>query len=174
MPIQNAKLNKRWLGVELDELAERKKFRRALMRANAEFMRKDRKDASIYTPYWHSDFIDWLIYDCTLAVCGCVCTEKNNEWCEFEVNSSGCQTEGICLDAKFVIPTKEFSKAELAEIVPGCGEYYPARKTRVKKAGKPAYGTTFGPFGFPEKFCDHIEWWYDAYYDESDNNDNND
>lgn len=166
MSIPNARLNKNWVGIELDEPAERKKFRKALMRANTEHNRKKRKGFSIFTPYWESTFIDWLIYECTLAVCGCVCTEKNNEWCEFEVNASGCQSEGICLEAKFVIPTKEFTKAELKEIVPGCGEYYPGKKTRIKKAGKPTYGTTFGPFGFPEKYCTRIEWWYDNDYDE--------
>lgn len=150
------KLNRKWCGVEFDVEKHRKRFRRSLMKAASDFGRRHRRCAYIHTPYWESDFNDWLIYDCTLGVAGCVCTEKNDDFCVFETDATGCQTEGICMRATFVIPTSEFSVKELTEIVPGCGEYYPCH-------WKGAIGS-FGPFG-RRKYIKKLEWWYDPFED---------
>jgi hypothetical protein len=167
MPTPNAGLNRNWVGVELDDAPNRKAFRRALMRARRKFERGERRDASVLTPYWPCAFADWLVYDCALAVCGCVCVERGEETCEFEVEASGCQTEGICVCATFVVPTREFTRRQLEEIVPACGEYYPKRRKRVAVVdGKPVWGVSFGPFDFPDRYCTRLEWWYDPYYDE--------
>ena len=162
----NRKLNRKWCGVELDVEKHRKRFRRALMKASSDFGRGRRCSAYVVTPYWKSDFNDWLIYDCTLGVAGCVCTEKDEDHCVFEVDSTGCQEEGICMRAYFYIPTSEFSRKELKEIVPGCGEYYPRhRKGTIDEYGKLTYGFTYGPFD-KKKYITKLEWWYDAFEDQ--------
>ncbi len=168
MNIPNARLNSRWVGAELDDAPARGDFRRALMRARRRFERRERKTAEISTPYWKCAFADWLVYDCSLAVCGCVCVDDSGDVYDFEVEAAGCQTEGICVCADFVIPKREFTRRQRAEILPCCGEYHPMRRTRAADAeGKPVRGWTFGPFDFPEKYCTRLDWWYDPYYDET-------
>lgn len=147
-----------WVGVEFDDDGARADFRRRLMRYAAEFNRGARKTDGLRTPYWRSSFNDWMLYDCTLAVCGCVCVARDAGSCTFEVEAAGCQEEGICVRATLTIPTSEFTAEQLLEIVPGCGEYYPAVKTRK--------GLSFGPFERQE-YINGLEWWYDSSYDEA-------
>jgi hypothetical protein len=146
-----------WVGLEFDDDGHRARFRKRLMRYAAEFNRRKRASDGLVTPYWRSSFNDWLLYDCTLAVCGCVCVSRGDSTCVFEVEAAGCQEEGICVRATFAIPTKAFTARQLQEIVPGCGEYYPAVQTRN--------GLSFGPFS-DTKFITKLEWWYDASSDE--------
>ncbi len=146
-----------WVGLEFDYDCDRAKFRRRLMRYAAEFNRGKRKTGGLVTRYWSSGFNDWMLYECTLAVCGCVCVSRDDRTCVFEVEAAGCQEEGICVRATFEIPTVAFTRRQLEEIVPGCGEYYPAVRTRK--------GLAFGPFAH-KKFITRLEWWYDSSYDD--------
>lgn len=148
----------RWVGLEFDYDCDRAKFRRQLMRYAAEFNRGRRATNGLVTPYWRSSFNDWMIYECTLAVCGCACVERDDSTCTFEAEAAGCQEEGVCVRATFVMPARAFTREQLREIVPGCGEYYPAARTRK--------GLAFGPFAY-RKFITKLEWWYDSSYDDS-------
>lgn len=157
----NAKLNLHWVGKQFDDDEVRRKFRKVLM----ERARKHRKDRDsqqcVLTPYWHSDFNDWLIYESTVKCCGVVCTERNDEVCLFEADTTGVQTEGICCVAHFEIPTREFTPKQLKEIVPGCGEYFPLKEWRLPGG---IWRIDYGPFSNPA-YVKRLEWWYDEWED---------
>lgn len=153
-----SRMNMRWVGQELDDEDVRKRFRRALMRARANFNRPGRKlgTASVFTPYWKSDFIDWLVYEGTLNPCGARVESITPDFVTFEANCSGVQSEGICLDATFMIPTSEFTRSQLKQMVHDF-EWYPCEGT--------PNGVTYGPFDKTE-YITELEWWYDGSYDD--------
>lgn len=164
-----SRMNMRWVGQELDDEGVRKRFRRALMRARANFNRSGRKlgAASIFTPYWKSDFIDWLVFEGTLNPCGARVESITPDFVTFGVDCSGVQTEGVCLDATFVIPASEFTGPQLMQMVHDFG-HYPCGEKLIYETGNPspvAKVITYGPFDNTE-YITELEWWYDGSYDE--------
>ena len=149
-----------WFGKDFDDKRARGCLRRALMRRAKEYAKGKREDPSLVTPYWKSDFNDWMLYESTIKCCGVVCVERDDDLCVFEADTSGVQNEGICMIARFEIPTREFTKRQLKDIVPSCGEYFPERTKRVD--GK--WQTGYGPFE-NEKYIKSLSWWYDEWED---------
>lgn len=130
-----------WVNQNFDDDEVRRKFRRALCRLK-EFA----------TPYWKSDFIDWLIYEGTIHPCGVKVMEISPTYCTFEANTSGVQSEGICLIAEFKIETCKFTRKELAQMVRGF-EFYPKGKRLMAL--------------FDAKNITNLTWFYDRSYDET-------
>lgn len=156
-----SRLDRYWPKFDFDDDGSRAKFRRALMRRAADCAHGRRATREILTPYWESGFNDWLLYEGTLAVCGAVCTERTDGYCTFEADASGVQSEGICMLATFVIPTREFTDSQLAGIVPGCGEYHPLGRRCL---GDGVWVADYGPFD-DGRYVKSLAWWYDGYYD---------
>ena len=75
----------------------------------------------------------------------------------FSAYCSGVSSEGICLDAEFVIPTSEFTRGELKYMVHDF-EHHPCLDF-----GK---GVHYGPFAKTE-YISRLTWWYDDSYDEN-------
>lgn len=131
----------RWVDQNFDDEKVRRKFRRAL---------RCRKE--LVTPYWKSSFNDRLIYEETIFPYGVKVKEISPTYCTFEANSSGVQSEGICLIAEFNIETCRFTRKELAQMVHDF-EFYPDREA--------SRGT------FDTKNITSLTWFYDRSYDDS-------
>lgn len=131
----------RWFDRNFDDDKVRRKFRRALRR---------RKE--LVTPYWKSDFIDWLIYEGTIYPCGVKVKEISPTYCTFEANSSGVQSEGICLIAKFKIETCKFTRKELE---------YMVHDFEISPAGTRLMAL------FDTENITNLTWFYDRSYDET-------
>ena len=141
---------KRWVGQELDDDATRKKFIRHLKRWHNEFT----------TPYWKSDFNDWLIYDCTVHPCGLQVDSIAKDFVTLCANCEGVQTEGICLDVTFKVPTKLFKTQDLVKMI---GPY------RYHKNGPAMRFEWFPEMDDPRInpiYITEMSWWYDEFYDE--------
>lgn len=142
---------KRWVGQELDNPVVRKRFIRHLKRWHNEFT----------TPYWSCEFIDWLIYECTIHPCGLRVESITEDFVTMCAHCAGVQTEGICMDATFKVPTDEFKTPDLVKMI---GPY------RHHKHG-PA--TRFEWFPRPddprihESYITELAWWYDESEDET-------
>lgn len=142
---------KRWVGQELDDDAVRKKFIRHLKKWHNEFT----------TPYWKSDFIDWLIYDCTIHPCGLSVESIDEMFVTLCAHCAGVQTEGICLDATFKVPTRMFKTPDFVKMI---GPY------RYHKHG-PACRFAWFPRADDERISarhiTELRWWYDECEDET-------
>lgn len=131
----------RWVDQDFDDEKVRRKFRRAL---------RCRKE--LVTPYWKNSFNDWLIYEGTIIPCGVKVKEVSPTYCTFEADSSGVQSEGICLIAEFKIETYRFTRKELAQMVHDF-EFYPEGKRLMAL--------------FDTKNITSLTWFYDGSYDDS-------
>lgn len=142
---------KRWVGQELNDDATRKRFIRHLKRWHNEFT----------TPYWKSDFNDWLIYDCTVHPCGLSVESIDEMFVTLCAHCAGVQTEGICLDATFKVPTRLFKTPDLVKMV---GPY------RYHKHG-PACRFAWYPRMDDKRISachiTELRWWYDECEDET-------
>lgn len=142
---------KRWVGQELNDDATRKGFVRHLKRWHNEFT----------TPYWKSDFNDWLIYDCTIHPCGLSVESIDEMFVTLCAHCVGVQTEGICLDATFKVPTRMFKTPDLVKMI---GPY------RYHKHG-PACRFAWYPRMDDRRISachiTELRWWYDECEDET-------
>ena len=145
----------KWFGLELDEDANRDILLRSLKR---------RRDC-VSTPYWNSDFVNWLIYECTIHPCGVHVESIDEEVVTLCAHCEGVQTQGICLDAIFKVPTADFTMADFVKMI---GPY------RYHKHG-PAFRFEWFPrlndtrIGY--KNIVELRWWYDGFYDDSEDED---
>ena len=141
----------RWVGQELNDDATRKRFIRHLKRWHNEFT----------TPYWKSDFNDWLIYDCTVHPCGLSVESIDEMFVTLCAHCVGVQTEGICLDATFKVPTRMFKTPDFVKMI---GPY------RYHKHG-PACRFAWFPRADDERISarhiTELRWWYDECEDET-------
>lgn len=127
----------------------------------ANWLKKNVK-GSCTTPFFADPFVDWLIYDCTIGPCGLRLESIEEDVVTFEANCSGVQTQGICLSATFRIPTKEFTTADFVKMI---GPY------RYHKHGPVCRFEWFPQLDDPRLTGENVtelEWWYDDYYDEED------
>ena len=142
---------KRWVGQELDDPAVRKKFIRHLKRWHNEFT----------TPYWKSQFIDWLVYESTIQPCGLSVESIDSSFVTLCAHCAGVQTEGICLDAVFKVPVRIFHTADLVKMI---GPY------RYYKHG-PACRFEWFPKMDDKRilpcYITERRWWYDESEDEN-------
>ena len=150
-------LNRKWIGQEFEDNETRKRFRRSLITALRNWRAGKRETSEVETPYWKSDFNDWLVYESTLLPCGCKVESITPQFVTFSAYCSGVSSEGICLDAEFVIPTSEFTRAQLKQMV-HTFEYYPTSQSDK--------GVSYGPFTKTE-YISRLTWWYDDSYDEN-------
>lgn len=134
------KLN-HWVNQNFDDDEVRRKFRRALCRLK-----------ELATPYWKSDFIDRLIYEGTIHPYGVKVKEISPTYCTFEANSSGVQSEGICLITEFKIETCKFTRKELA---------YMVHDFEISPAGTRLMAL------FDTENITSLTWFYDGGYDET-------
>ena len=146
-----SRMNMRWVGADLDNEANRRKFIRFLKGWHNEMT----------TPYWDTPFVNWLIYECTIHPCGLRVESITEDFVTLCAHCAGVQTEGICLDATFKVPTRMFKTPDLVKMI---GPY------RYHKNG-PAMRFEWFP-GMNDKRVgpEHIAelaWWYDESYDET-------
>lgn len=134
-----------WFGKDLDDDAVRRRFRKALRRCGEPYR-------TLYTPYWQSDFNDFLIFGGTLVPCGAMVDSIDPDATWLTVDCAGVQTEGICLVARFRIPTTAFTRRELEGMTYGF-EFHPA-PVRVEEV-------------FTRERITGLEWRYDPMYDEN-------
>lgn len=142
---------KRWVGQELDDDAVRKKFIRHLKRWHNEFT----------TPYWKSNFNDWLIYECTVHHCGLHVKSIDEEVVTLCAYCVGIQTEGICLNVTFKVPTKLFKISDLAMMIGPYRYHKNGPATRFEWYPK-LDDTRINPVYITE-----MAWWYDESKDET-------
>lgn len=142
---------KRWVGSEFDDDAVRARFVRHLKRWHNEFT----------TPYWKSNFNDWLIYECTIGPCGLSVEHIDMSYVTLCAHCAGVQTDGICLDAVFRVPTQEFRTQDLVKMI---GPY------RYHKNG-PAMRFEWFPRVTDKRISpchiSELRWWYDGTNDET-------
>ena len=142
---------KRWVGQELDDDAVRKRFIRHLKKWHNEFT----------TPWWDCDFNKWLVYECTINPCGLKVDSIAEDVVTMRAQCDGVQTEGICLEATFKVPTKLFKTPDLVKMI---GPY------RYHKNG-PAIRFEWFPKMNDQRidpvYITEMAWWYDEFYDES-------
>lgn len=142
---------KQWEGVDLDNDANRAKFVRFLKGWHGEMT----------TGYWESGFTRWLVYDCTVRPCGLRVEKISEDFVTLCAHCAGVQTEGICLDATFMVPTAKFKPAELYNMI---GPY------RWHIHG-PACMFTWAPRRSDGRvdpmYITELSWWYDEVYDKS-------
>lgn len=131
----------RWIDQDFDDEKVRWDFRRALRR---------RKE--LVTPYWKSSFNDWLVYKGAIFPCGVKVKEISSTYCTFEADSSGVQSEGICLIAEFRIETYRFTRKDLTQMVRGF-EFHPKGERLMAL--------------FDTKNITSLTWFYDGSYDDS-------
>lgn len=147
-----------FVGKELDDDKLRKTFREHLMNWHNEFT----------TPYWDCGFVNWLIYEGTIGPCGLMVDSIDRCFVKLHADGAGVQQEGICLTARFKVPTDSFTKDELAKMIG------PTKYTE--------HGPSFRFEWFPKStdrrvqpcYIEELEWYYDSSYDESDYADNED
>ena len=141
----------KWFGLELDDDANRDILLRSLKR---------RRDC-VTTPYWNSNFVNWLIYECTIHPCGVSVESIDKEVVTLCAHCEGVQTQGICLDAIFKVPTADFTMADFVKMI---GPY------RYHKHG-PAFWFEWFPrlndTRIGDKNIVELRWWYDGFYDDS-------
>lgn len=145
----------KWFGLELDKDSNRNILLRSLKR---------RRDC-VSTPYWNSDFVNWLIYECTIHHCGVSVESIDNEVVTLCAHCAGVQTQGICLDAIFKVPTADFTMADFVKMI---GPY------RYHKHGPACRFEWFPRLNDPrigDKNIVELRWWYDGFYDDSEDED---
>lgn len=140
-----------WVGQDLDADDVRSRFLRQLRRSPKGFT----------TPYWNNGFINWLVYECTINPCGLRVKSIEELFVTLCAHCAGVQTEGICLDATFKVPTRMFKTPDLVKMIgpyryhkngPVCRfEWFPRRDDR-----------RIAPCHIVQ-----LEWWYDESYDET-------
>lgn len=131
-----------WFGPEFDDEGNRRKLRRSL-----------RRRAKGYTTlYWNSDFIDWLVYEGTIFPCGPKVKSVTPDFCTFEADAAGVQSEGICLTAVFKVETVKFTRCELKQMV---------HDFEFSASGERLCAL------FPTETIVRLEWHYDGAYDET-------
>lgn len=147
---------KRWVGQELDDNAVRKKFIRHLKRWHNGFT----------TPWWDCGFNKWLVYGATIQPCGLIVESIAEGVVTLVADCTGVQTEGICLEATFKVPTKLFKTQDLVKMI---GPY------RYHKNGPAMRFEWFPEMDDPRInpiYITDMAWWYDPVYDESAEEDN--
>ena len=142
---------KRWVGQELDDDAVRKRFIRHLKKWHNEFT----------TPWWDCGFNRWLVYECTIHPCGLGVESIAEDTVTLCAHCAGVQTEGICLDVTFKVPTKLFKTPDLMKII---GPY------RYHKNGPEMRFEWFPRINdqrIDPVYITEMAWWYDEFYEES-------
>lgn len=141
----------RWFGLELNDAVYRAIMLRSLKR----------RAKPVTTPYWKSDFVDWLVYECTIRPCGLRVGSIDEEKVTLCAHCAGVQTEGICLDATFEVPTADFGTKDFARMI---GPY------RYHRHGPACrfewYPDVSDPRVAPDKITE-LDWWYDPSKDET-------
>lgn len=140
----------KWFGLELDDDGSRAAMLRSLKR----------RAKPVTTPYWKSGFVDWLVYEGTIRPCGLHVESIDEEKVTLCAHCVGVQTEGICLDATFEVPTADFDTKDIVRMV---GPY------RYHKHGPACRFEWFPRVTDPRVGSANItelEWWYDPFYDE--------
>lgn len=141
----------KWFGLELDDSVHRGKMVRSLKRHGK----------PVTTPYWNSDFVNWLIYECTIHPCGLHVESIDEEKVTLCAHCAGVQTEGICLDATFEVPTRMFFTPDFVKMI---GPY------RYHKHGPACRFAWYPRVSDPRvdpKYITELEWWYDPSEDET-------
>ena len=147
---------KRWVGQELDDSVVRKKFIRHLKRWHNEFT----------TPWWDCGFNKWLVYGATIQPCGLHVESIAEGVVTLTADCTGVQTEGICLEVTFRVPTTMFQTPDLMKMI---GPY------RYQKNGPVTRFKWFPENDDPRInpiYITEMAWWYDPVYDESVKEDN--
>ena len=142
---------KRWVGQELDDPVVRKKFIRHLKKWHNEFT----------TPWWDCGFNKWLVYGATIQPCGLSVESIAEGVVTLIADCTGVQTEGICLEATFRIPTTMFQTPDLMKMI---GPY------RYHKNGSAMRFEWFPRMDDKRISACHItelRWWYDECEDET-------
>lgn len=145
----------KWFGLELEDDANRDILLRSLKR---------RSDC-VKTPYWDSNFVNWLIYDCTIDSCGVHVESIGKYVVTLCAHCAGVQTQGICMEAIFNVPTADFTTADFVKMI---GPH------RYHKNGPVFQFEWFPSLNDPRidaKHIDELMWWYDASYDASEDED---
>ena len=143
---------KRWVGKDFDDDAVRRRFIRHLMSWHNEFT----------TPYWKSDFNDWLIYEGTIKPCGLRVESITEDFVTLLANCAGVQTDGICLDATFKVPTTDFTVSELVTMIG------PFRYHRNGPAVRFTWYPRIRDGRIKPCYITELVWWYDGFYNEGD------
>lgn len=146
---------KRWVGKDFNRDRTRKRFIEHLKGWHNEFT----------TPYWRSAFIDWLVYEATIHPCGLRVKSITEDFVTLCAHCAGVQTEGICLDATFKVPTDRFKTVDLVKMI---GPH------RYHRHGPVMRFEWFPKLTDPRidpKYITELAWWYDNYYDETENGD---
>ena len=142
---------KRWVGQELDDPFVRKIFIRHLKRWHNEFT----------TRWWDCGFNQWLVYECTINPCGLKIDSIAEDVVTMRAHCDGIQTEGICLEATFKVPTKLFKTSDLVKIIGPHRHHKNGPATRFEWFPK-LDDPRINPIYITE-----MSWWYDESYDES-------
>lgn len=142
---------KRWVGKDLNDDRTRKRFVYHLKGWYNKFT----------TPYWKNPFIDWLVYESTIRPCGLSVESIDEAVVTLRAHCAGVQTEGICLDAIFKVPTTEFTTSDFVKMI---GPY------RYHKHG-PACRFEWFPRSNDKRISPchiaELRWWYDEHEDEN-------
>ena len=147
---------KRWVGQELDDESVRKRFIRHLKKWHNEFT----------TPWWDCGFNKWLVYGATIQPCGLRVESIAEGIVTLIADCTEVQTEGICLEVTFRIPTTMFQTPDLMKMI---GPY------RYQKNGPVTRFKWFPENDDPRInpiYITDMAWWYDSRYDESVKEDN--
>ena len=142
---------RRWVGRELDDDAVRKRFIRHLKRWHNEFT----------TPWWDCGFNRWLVYECTIGPCGLRVDSIAEDVVTLIADCSGVQTEGICLEVTFRVPTKLFKTPDFVKMI---GPY---RHHRNGPATRFGWYPSLGDPRIDPVYVTEMAWWYDEFHDES-------
>lgn len=142
---------KRWVGQELDDDAVRKRFIRHLKRWHNEFT----------TPWWDCKFNKWLVYECTINPCGVHVESITEGAVTLSARCSGAQTEGICLEATFMVPLAMFQVPDLMKMI---GPYRYSKNGPVTRF---EWFPKMGDMRIDPVYITEMAWWYDEFYDES-------